>query len=658
MSQAVEVLGADGPFAKRIDGFRPRAGQRAMAAAVEAAIARRAVLVCEAGTGTGKTLAYLAPALLSRKKVVVSTGTKNLQDQLYHRDVPLARRALAIGARTALLKGRGNYLCLQRLEVAEHAMFTTDSERAALARIRAWSKTTASGDLDEHPVLSERSPLLPRITSTVDNCLGADCAFYARCFVLKARRAAIEADLVVVNHSLFFADMVLREEGFGELLPGAEVLILDEAHQLPEVATRFFGVRVGSGQLRELARDAAAAGRLEAGDTPAPLERAAALEDAVDALEGALGGEPRRAAWTTLAGALRAPVLELAGTLARLAEALDALAERGRALASCRSRAIELARRLAHVTGADQPGEVRWLEVRGRRFAWHATPLEIGPSLAARVYGEPAAWVFTSATLSVDGSLEHFAARLGLDHYAGQVFASPFDYARRSLCYLPPGLPDPNEPGYTERALAAVLPVLEASRGRAFLLFTSHAALARAARWLEAGSPFPLLVQGTAPRSELLRRFRETPGAVLLGTSSFWEGVDVRGDALACVVIDRLPFAAPDDPVLRARLEALAAAGEDPFRRYQLPQAVIGLKQGAGRLIRDELDYGVLVVCDPRLTRRGYGRVFLDSLPPMPIARELDGVRRFFAGHRRLSAESSHGAHSDVVEAAGHRDGH
>ncbi len=628
-----EILGDGGLLAARLAGFRHRPQQQAMSAAVYRTIAGSGILICEAGTGTGKTFAYLVPALASGRKVIVSTGTRNLQDQLFHRDIPVIRAALGQPVRVALLKGRANYLCRHRLDLALQKQSSQRPEvRRDLFRVDAWSAATRSGDIAEL-ALPEDAPVWPVVTSTADNCLGQTCPSLGSCHLLEARRRAQEADMVVINHHLLCADMALREEGFGEVLPGADCVIVDEAHQLPEVAAAFFGLTVSSRQVLELARDTADEYMREAGDMPeipAMLER---LRPAVHRMRGALGGQDRRAAWQEIE---RSPERQdalsaLEQEIAELAAALDAVSGRGKGLDHCLLRAKVLRTALQALSGADDDAKVRWLEVRGQGFRLNQTPLDVADIFRAYRARHACAWVFTSATLAVSGSFEHFARQVGADDAAGTAcWDSPFDYPRQALLFVPRGMPDPADSGFGARVAELARALIETSRGRTFLLFTSHRALREAAMLLDSRIEYPMLVQGSAPRAELIERFRSLGNAVLLGTSSFWEGVDVRGDALSCVVIDRLPFASPADPILQARLDALRRKGDNPFRDYQLPQAVIALKQGAGRLIRDAADRGVLVVCDPRLLGRGYGKVFLDSLPPMLRTREIDDVRAFF----------------------------
>ena len=653
------ALAPGGALADTIAGFAPRPAQQRLAAAVAQTFEQGDVLLAEAGTGTGKTYAYLVPALLSGLKTIVSTGTRALQDQLYHRDLPRVRDALGVGLKSALLKGRANYLCRYRLEQAKGERFASREQAAQFQRILAWSGRTRMGDLAELDGLADDSPLLPLVTSTAENCLGSDCPFWAECFVVQARQRAQAADLVVVNHHLLLADLALKQEGFGEILPGAQAFVVDEAHQLPELAAQFFGESLGARPLLELARDALR----ECKDVPGALALlqppAAQLEHAVRALRAAMETLPLRG--TRQRALQQAPVGEafeaLVGALAQLAAALAPLREASPGLDACHARALDAGARLARWLGgtgsesfsdgeasprdgttpendsdpiAFSDDDVRWYELTPRGFRLQRTPLDVSAPLRSHREQSRAAWVFTSATLSVAGDFAHFAGRLGLQAPHTLLEPSPFDWDRQALCYLPPGLPPPMSRDYTASLLDALRPVLEASGGRAFVLFASHRALREAAQALR-GSPWPLFVQGEAPRAQLLQRFRDSGNGVLLGTASFREGVDVPGDALTVVAIDKLPFAAPDDPVFEARLQAVRRAGGNPFRDEQLPQAVIALKQGAGRLIRTETDRGVLVLCDPRLSGKSYGRVFLESLPPLPRTRELGDVEAFFA---------------------------
>jgi ATP-dependent DNA helicase DinG len=605
-----------------------------MAEAVEEAIADAQILIAEAGTGTGKTFAYLVPALQSGKRVIVSTGTKTLQDQLFHRDLPRVRDVLGARLRTSLLKGRANYLCLYRLEQThKDGRLPSREQVSQLQAIRAWSARSTSGDRGEFAEVPEDSPLWPRVTSTSENCLGAECPMFGDCFVVKARRAAQEADLVVVNHHLLFADLAIKQEGFGEILPGAHAFILDEAHQIPELAGQFFSTSITARQITELASDALAECGSVTGALAGLREPIEAIGPAARRVRLALDRLPAKGGFAAIENLAEAQteLHALEDALRKLTDALFAQAERSRGLANVHERAETLCQRLHAVLDGAAGDAVHWYELSTHGFSFHATPLDLAPPLRALREQSRASWIFTSATLSVAGEFDHFARQLGLDDPVTASLPSPFDYAQQALTFLPKGLPDPNAPEYTERVVAAARPVIEAARGRTFLLFTSHRALKRAAELL-ADLPFPLFVQGAAPRHQLLTEFRASGNGVLLGAASFWEGVDVAGEALSCVIIDKLPFAAPDDPVLEARLTALRESGGNPFFDWQVPAAVIALKQGAGRLIRDVADRGVLMLCDPRLTTRAYGKLFLRSLPPMPVTREVGDVQEFFAG--------------------------
>ncbi len=635
-TDAATLLGGSGPFAARLTGYRPRPSQQAMARAVETAIEGGGCLVCEAGTGTGKTLAYLVPACLSDGPVIVSTGTKPLQEQLYHRDLPLVCRALERPRRLAMLKGRANYLCRYRLGRSQTSGQLPLDQHSQLMRIAAWAGRTRSGDIEEVDDIPHDAPIWPLVTSTSENCLGQECPDYDRCHVVEARRRAQKADILVVNHHLLFSDMRLRDEGHGELLPACRAVILDEAHQLPDLASQYFGESISAHRLRLLARDIERCQSEEAPEATVVGDLADALQDRVDRLRLELPSGTLRAAWRPIAmrPGTKTRIDELLNCLRGIEDALESIDERGKGLANCRLRTVDVRATLERIGGEARQGDVHWFETSPQGFRLHRTPIDCADAFRSQMALYPeAAWIFTSATLAVAGDFGHFARRLGLDDYRGACWPSPFDYPRQALLYLPEGLPDPSSgQTYHDRVIDVALPVLSASRGRAFFLFTSHQALRNAAGRLRAeGLPFPLLVQGEAPRGHLLQRFRELGNAVLLGTASFWEGIDVRGEALSCVIIDRLPFASPDDPVFQARSAHLRATGGNPFRELQIPQAVIALKQGAGRLIRDESDRGVLVICDPRLHGRPYGRAFLRDLPPMRPCRDLASVEAFFA---------------------------
>ncbi len=644
MLNPIELLGPGGALSRHVAGFAPRAAQQAMAGAVATALSERATLICEAGTGTGKTFAYLVPALLSGKKVIISTGTKNLQDQLFHRDLPVVRKALNVAVTVALLKGRANYLCLHRMSLTEQeGRLASRAEASDLRRILSWARRTRNGDIAEVDDVAEDAALWPLVTSTPDNCLGQECGSFNDCFVLKARRAAQEADVVVVNHHLLLADMALKGEGFGELLPSADAFIIDEAHQLSETASQYFSVSVGSRQLLELARDAVAEQHREAGDMDDLTALAQAFEKTVIDARLGMGAAGRRGAWREFAAdlAVSAELERMQTSLLELHNALELAAERGKGLQQCWQRSQLLAERLALFQQAPAEEWVQWFETYARSFALHLTPLQIGEVFQHHLRGFRAAWVFTSATLAVGKDFSHFTSSLGVADAVTERWESPFDFKRNALLYIPEGLPLPAAAHYTAAVVKAALPVLKASGGRAFILFTSHRALQEAGALLQDQLPFPLLIQGSAPRRELLHRFSSLGNAVLLGTSSFWEGVDVRGPALSLVIIDKLPFASPGDPVLQARLESLRRRGAEPFRDYQLPQAAITLKQGIGRLIRDSTDRGVLMLCDPRLLSKPYGKVFLTSLPAMTRTRDLADIQRFFSEETTVSCAAA-----------------
>ncbi|MFD0725981.1 ATP-dependent DNA helicase [Lysobacter brunescens] len=682
---ARDALREGGALAEAIPGFAPRAPQQQLSMAIAETVEDRAVLLAEAGTGTGKTFAYLVPALLSGLKTIVSTGTRALQDQLYHRDLPRVRDALGKGVKTALLKGRANYLCRYRLEKSKgEPRFTTKEQITQFQRIVQWSGRTRLGDLAELDALPEDSPLIPMVTSTTDNCLGSECPFWEECFVVQARQRAQAADVVVVNHHLLLADLALKQEGFGEILPGAQVFVVDEAHQLPELAAQFFGESLSARPLVELARDAQGEAKSVTGALAVVQAPSRDLEEATRAMRAAMEGLPTRGTrWRALQepGVFEA-LSALDDALCTFIDAVAPLREAAPGFDACHARAVEQRARLLrwappdfarrhldaqgdedatgtnvaldlpatqvvesthddvapHLDGdldtdtdAKKLWDVRWYELSPRGFRFQRTPLDVSGPLRAHREQSRAAWVFTSATLAVAGGFDHISERLGLDAPRTLIAPSPFDWPHQALCYLPPRMPEPNSRDYTAAVIDVVRPVLEASNGRAFVLFASHRALREAADLLRSDSPWPLFVQGDAPRSVLLQRFRDSGNGVLLGAASFREGVDVAGEALSVVVIDKLPFAAPDDPVFEARLDAIRRDGGNPFRDEQLPQAVIALKQGVGRLIRTETDRGVLVLCDPRLIGKSYGRTFLDSLPPFARTRSLDDVRAFFA---------------------------
>jgi ATP-dependent DNA helicase DinG len=637
MSGIAPVFGPEGPLSRTLRGFRVRSEQVEMAQRVAEAIATGDQLLVEAGTGVGKTFAYLVPVLLCGGRAIVSTGTRSLQDQLFNRDLPAISGALGRPVDVRMLKGRSNYLCLHRLDLArEQGRLPSREEAGWFNRVAAFARETQTGDVAEVDGVPDDARIWPLVTSTAENCLGQRCPSYHDCHVVAARRRALQADVVVINHHLLLADMVLKEEGFGELLPGADAVVVDEAHQLPEIAVGFFGVSVSARQLEGLARDALAEA-LDAGVGLGSVEAPAdGLGTALARARLALAGRGGRQAWRAAEPDIDESLDELHAAVDVLEAALSPLADSSGGLEMVARRAADLRARLERL--ADGEEGVRWFESWRRSFALHMTPPDAGEALGGRIAERGGAWVFTSATLAIGDDFSHVAARLGVPEASTLKLDSPFDFPRQGLLYLPPGLPTPGAEDYTERMIDAVRPLIVASGGRAFLLFTSHRALREAAAALRRPGALdaacPLFVQGEAPREQLLAAFRHAGNGVLLGAGSFWEGVDVRGEALSLVVIDRLPFASPGDPLLQARLDLIREAGGNPFMDFQLPQAVLALKQGVGRLIRDHEDRGVAVICDPRLTTRRYGRTFIASLPPMSRTSDLAAAVEFLHSAR------------------------
>jgi len=638
LADLTHIFGADGALSETIPGYRMRAQQVEMAEAIQQAIKDSSVLVAEAGTGTGKTFAYLVPALLSGGKVIISTGTKTLQDQLFNRDLPSVRDALKVPVTVAMLKGRANYVCHFHLDrAAKEGRFLNREDARYVHIIRSFAETSANGDKSELPEVPENATIWPAVTSTRDNCIGQECAFYKECFVMEARKRALAADVVVVNHHLFFADVMLRDEGVSELLPAANTVIFDEAHQLPETAGLFFGEDVSTTQLMDLARDAHAEYITNAKDCVALPDATAALEKAtrdfrlIFGLDGSRMPVQKALERTGFGEAFDA----MLGKLGDLAAVLETQAGRDPAIENCWQRALALVAQLKSWQAGTNDNLVRWVEVFTQSVQLHATPLSIADIFSKQMEGHPRAWIFTSATLAVKSDFGHYLGQMGLPQAVTARWDSPFDYPNHGLLYVPQGMPQPNTPGYNASVAALALPAIKASRGRAFVLCTSLRAMRDIYALLKEaferdGLDFPLLMQGESSRTELLDRFRRLGNAVLVGSQSFWEGVDVRGEALSLVVIDKLPFAPPDDPVLAARIDKMNAEGKNAFMEYQLPYSVITLKQGAGRLIRDETDRGVLMICDPRIVEKHYGKRIWQSLPPMKRTREVAEVEVFF----------------------------
>ena len=633
-----QVFEKGGILAEQIEGYSARTQQLEMALAIADAIENNTQLVAEAGTGTGKTFAYLVPALLTGGKVIISTGTKNLQDQLYSRDLPNVRDALKVPVTVAMLKGRANYVCHYHLNRAEQeGRFASREDAKYVHLIKTFAENSKTGDKSELNSVPENAMVWASVTSTRDNCLGSDCSFYKECFVMEARKKALAADVVVVNHHLFFADVMLRDEGIAELLPTANTVIFDEAHQLPEVAGLFFGEDVSTSQLHELAQDCTAAYLTLAKDCIAlskaipTLEKAAKDFRLIFAYEGSRLPVQKALALKGFDEAYQ----HMQSELKALAKVLETQAARDPLLEKCWQRSEALYDLFNRWQTAENNNLVRWVEVFTHSVQLHATPLSVAEGFGKQLNAQPRAWIFTSATLAVKSDFSHYIQQMGLQDAKTGFWESPFNYQEQALLYVPLDMPDPNSPSYTACIVAAALPVLQASGGRAFMLSTSlramreiHALLKEA--FSENGIESPLLLQGECSRTELLDRFRQLGNAVLVGSQSFWEGVDVRGEALSVVIIDKLPFAPPDDPVLSARVDKLNEEGKNAFMEYQLPYSVITLKQGAGRLIRDENDRGVLMICDPRLITKSYGKRIWQSLPPFKRTREIKDVQDFF----------------------------
>ncbi len=623
----------DGPLASHIDGFKARAPQLEMAEAVAHAIKSGGRLLVEAGTGTGKTYAYLVPALESGKRVVISTGSKNLQEQLFYRDLPTITGALSYTPPVALLKGRSNYLCIERMNrLLSESHLQKPEILNDLVKVKSWSTATDNGDVGDIPGLQENAEILAHVTSTNDNCLGRDCPYYDDCHLVVARRRAMDAQVVVINHHLFFADMAVKDTGFGELVPEAQVYVFDEAHQLPEIATNYFGKSVGSRTIQDLAQDIQLAYRAEAHDMAQLGKAADRLAIASQDLRLAFGVDGGRGNTRDM---LRQPLWGQA--LARLNDAIGLCYEvlklalgRGEQLDHAFERISELRTRLGEVLAVNQTGFSYWYDCSRLHFTLNLTPLSVAERFSAEVQRPEVAWVFTSATLTVDMRFDHFKAELGLAGSAELILDSPFDYGEQARLCVPRYLPEPNAFGRGEQLANLMIPLINKTPGGCFFLCTSHQVMRQVAEVLRREIGRTVLLQGEDNKQRLLKEFVENGRAVLVATSSFWEGIDVRGAALSCVIIDKLPFASPDDPLLKARVDDCKLKGGDPFVELQLPKAVIALKQGVGRLIRDRSDHGVLVICDPRMVNKPYGATFIKSLPAIPRTRELGTLGSFF----------------------------
>ncbi len=656
VSKAYDILANDGPFSQHVSGFAARRSQQEMAQLIQDILqgtndhchkdsvfadeekedseqTSQHSIIVEAGTGIGKTFAYLVPSILSARKVIVSTGTRNLQDQLFHRDLPLVKKALKSSLKTALLKGRRNYLCIYRLQSARKDVrhshpFVVDE----LEQIEAWSGRTRSGDVIELDQIPESSVVWPMVTSTVENCLGQDCPDVKECHVLKARRRAQQADILVINHHLLFADMLLKDNGFGELLPGAEAIILDEAHQLPDLAIQMFGTALSHRQLMDLLKDIEVEAIKVFGKSDEVTREVTPVKKAIQRFKSEVSGLKGRQIWQELMvkSVIKKTFNALSTAVNELQNWLSDIAAESRGLENCQKRCDQLLKRFDLMSEKNESDYACWLESSLSGFIWYLTPVDIAQKFKAKIDRYDAAWVMTSATLAVEDKFKHFIERMGMIPEQTAQFDSPFDYQKNALLYLPQSMPEPSHPDYTRSVVDSSIDIINQCPGGVFFLFTSYRALNLAHEMLKRRCNKPLLVQGSAPRNDLLDDFRVHGRSVLLGTSSFWEGVDVRGQSLSCVIIDKLPFASPGDPVLQARIDLAKRQGKNPFMELQLPQAVINLKQGVGRLIRDVSDKGVMMLCDPRLKSKPYGKIFLKSLPPMRRTTDAEEVDKFF----------------------------
>ncbi|MFB1092769.1 ATP-dependent DNA helicase [Vibrio diabolicus] len=641
-----KTFSSDGALGKAIPGFQARQPQIDMAEAVSSAIKDQTQLVVEAGTGTGKTFAYLVPALLSGKKVIISTGSKNLQEQLYHRDLPLMVNALGFYGQVALLKGRSNYLCLDRLSrqmVESHTNESDPTLLTQLVKVRAWSSETKTGDLGDCDDLPEDSMIIPTITSTNDNCLGKECPSYTDCFVLKARKRAMDSDIVVVNHHLFLADLAIKETGFGELIPEADVFIFDEAHQLPDIASEYFGQSVSSRQIHDLAKDIEIAYRTEAKDMRQLQKVGDKLMQSAMDMRIVLGEPGFRGNWREAlqSGSIKRELLRLTDSLELAIDVLKIALGRSQLLDTAFERANLIKGRIDRVCDVDITGYSYWYDTSPRHFALHITPLSVADKFHEQIEIKQGTWIFTSATLAVSGDFKHFTERLGLKPTKQFSLPSPFDYQKQARLCVPRYLPEPNSNGLADKLVRMLAPVIEENDGRCFFLCTSHSMMRELGEKFREVLELPVLMQGEMSKQKTLAEFMELGNALLVATGAFWEGIDVRGDALSCVIIDKLPFTAPDDPLLKARIEDCRLRGGEPFAEVQIPDAVITLKQGVGRLIRDQKDHGALIICDNRLVTRDYGGIFLGSLPPIPRTRDLDGIKAFLKAEQSVTDASA-----------------
>lgn len=629
-----QFFGRGGLLQRAHPGYEYRPGQVEMAREVAAALEERRHLLIEAGTGTGKTLAYLLPVLLSGRRVLLSTGTRNLQEQLVGKDVPLLAAALGRELRVISMKGRQNYACKHKIaELETQPALLELEELEHYRRIRAWAAESEIGDQAELDFLPENHPLWHRLNARRETCTGSKCPRFDDCFLTRLHQRAAEAELVVVNHHLFFADLVLKRQELPGVLPPYDAVVFDEAHELESTASQYFGASLSNLQIEDLARDAAATLRAQQLATPELEQRVERFRLAGQRLFLSLGARDGRVLFDQRASYLEEHSATYDGfmnALGHLQSGLEAMEEAPEEVRQLARRLTEARAKLAYLLQSEEEGVVYWIERRGRATHLQASPIQVAALLEEMLFGSTDTIVLTSATLAVEGGFDYLRDRLGVKHARECVVASPFQYATQSLLYVPAHLPPPNQEGFTEAAAEEIAALLAASQGRAFVLCTSLAQMNRFHQALEHRLPFPVLLQGTAPRNRLLERFRATPGAVLFATSSFWQGVDVQGDQLSCVIIDRLPFASPGDPLVAARIADLRKQGRNPFAEFQVPEAVLALKQGFGRLIRSSRDRGVLALLDGRIRTQGYGRQFLRSLPEFPVTSRIEDVQAFF----------------------------
>jgi len=633
-----DIFGPGGLLEKAHDTYEFRRSQLEMAECVDAAFTKHQHILVEAGTGTGKTLAYLIPALRSGRKVVISTATKSLQEQLFQKDVPFLQKHFARELKVAVMKGRANFLCRQKVHLMEgQPVLKGFDEVDWFNQIKQWMKVTGTGDRAELNFLADNSELWPRLDARRDTCTGQKCPHFADCFVTWMHQRAHEADIVIANHHLFFADLALRQDDFGSVLPDYAAVIFDEAHEIEDVASDYFGRQVSNYRFEELGRDAEIALRVTGKGTPALLKRVNQVKersrdffDLFPPKEGRFAFEPaQRAAFVDRN---RGALDELSGAVKRLETEIAAMPQKPDELVAVARRAFELRGELAFLFEETQKNYVYWYERRGKGVFVVATPIEVGPILRERLFDQFDTVILTSATLAVGGTFDFLKQRLGMEHADGYKMPSEYDYTTQAILYIPASLPDVRQPAFASKAAAEIARILEITEGRAFCLFTSYAQMNEVYDIVSRAVDYPLLLQGTAPRTALLDKFRTTPNAVLFATASFWQGVDVPGEQLSCVIVDKLPFAVPSDPVVAARVRALTADGRNAFAEYQVPEAVLALKQGFGRLIRSKTDRGVLVILDNRIRKMSYGRVFLDSLPPYAVTHDVAEVERFMRG--------------------------